>query len=164
MNSFDVVLILILVAFIAVGALRGMVREIMSLVTWIAATLVGWLFAPEVEVYLRNMFSEYALRMVVAFVALFAATWVLGLLLGFLAQRFVAGRRGLNLPNLLVGGVIGLARGVILILIAFLFAGITSIPQRPWWRESVVAPYFESLARRAAVYLPQDVARHIRYG
>lgn len=164
MNSFDVVLILILAAFVAVGALRGMVREIVSFATWIVATAVSWLFAPELEGYLKSVSGEYALRMVVAFVALFAATWILGLLIGLLMQRFVAGRRGLNLPNLLVGGVIGLARGVILIVIAFLFAGITSIPQRPWWRESAVTPYFESLARQAAGYLPQDVARHIRYG
>jgi membrane protein required for colicin V production len=164
MNLFDVVLIMVLVAFVAVGALRGMVREIMSFVTWVAATVVGWLFASEVEGYFKNVFGEYALRMVVAFMVLFAATWVLGFVIGMLAQRFVAGRRGLNLPNLLVGGIIGLARGVILIVIAFLFAGITSVPQRSWWRESAVAPHFESLARRAAGYLPQDVARHIRYG
>jgi membrane protein required for colicin V production len=141
-----------------------MVREIMSFTTWIVATAVGWLFASEIEGHFKGMSSEYALRMVLAFMALFAATWILGLLIGLLVQRFVAGRRGLNLPNLLVGGVIGLARGVILIVIAFLFTGITSIPQRSWWRESAVAPYFESLARQAAGYLPQDVARHIRYG
>jgi membrane protein required for colicin V production len=164
MNSFDVVLILVLVSFIAVGVLRGMVREIMSFATWIVATAVGWLFASEVEGHFKKISDEYALRMVLAFVALFAATWLLGLLTGLLVQRFVARRRGLNLPNLLVGGAIGLARGVVLIVIAFLFAGITSIPQRPWWRESAVAPYFEKLASQAAGYLPSDVARHIRYG
>jgi membrane protein required for colicin V production len=102
--------------------------------------------------------------MVLAFVTLFAATWLVGLVVGLLVRRYVASRRGLNVPNLLVGGVFGLARGVILIVIAFLFAGITSIPQRSWWRESMVAPNFVTLARLAAEYLPPDVARHIRYG
>jgi membrane protein required for colicin V production len=164
MNSFDVVLILVLISFIAVGVLRGMVRELMSFVTWIAATAVGWLFAAEVEGQFKSVSGEYALRMVLAFVALFAATWLVGLLVGLLLRRFVASRRGLTLPNLVVGGVFGLARGVILIVIAFLFAGITSIPQRSWWRESMVAPYFVTMARLAAEYLPPDVARHIRYG
>jgi membrane protein required for colicin V production len=164
MNSFDVVLILVLISFIAVGALRGMVRELMSFATWIAATAIGWLFAAEIEGQFKSVSGEYALRMVLAFVTLFAATWLVGLVVGLLVRRYVASRRGLNVPNLLVGGVFGLARGVILIVIAFLFAGITSIPQRSWWRESMVAPNFVTLARLAAEYLPPDVARHIRYG
>jgi membrane protein required for colicin V production len=164
MNAFDITLVGLMAVFTVIGVLRGMVREIISFAVWIVGTAVGWLFSPEIEPYFKNVSSEYALRMVLAFVALFAAAWIAGLVLGFVVQRFIAGRRGLDWPNRVLGGAIGVARGLILIVIAFLFAGITSLPQRPWWRDSAVAPHIETLARLAADYLPRDVARHIHYG
>lgn len=164
MNPFDLILVLLLAAFTAIGVVRGMVREILSFSVWIAGTAAGWLLAPQIESYFKNASDEYALRMVMAFVMLFVITWIAGAVLGFVLQRFIAGRRALNWPNRVVGAAIGCARGSVLIVIAFLFAGVTSLPQRPWWSDSAVAPYFEALARRAAEYLPQDVARHIHYG
>src|SRR5581483_7627444 len=58
---------------------------------------------------------------------------------------------------------VGVLRGGIIILIVFLVAGITSLPQRPWWRESLLAPYFQKVAVVVSAYIPRDIARHIRF-
>jgi len=164
MNTFDVGLLLVLVAFLAIGALRGMVREVMSLAVWLVAAAVGWLLADALESSLKSMFDDRNTRLVLAFIVLFAATWVVGGIASYFLQKMLHAIPGMQIPNLVVGGAIGVARGVVLILIVFLFAGLTSLPQRPWWRDSAMAPVFERMAVTIGQYLPRDISRHIRFG
>ncbi len=164
MNGFDVVLVLVLLAFLAIGALRGMVREVLSLAVWIVAAVVGWLLADSLESSLKGMFDDRNTRRVLAFVALFALFWVIGGIGAFFLNRAFTGVRSLRIPNLVLGGVIGTARGAMLILIVFLFAALTSLPQRTWWKDSAVAPVFERVVVSIGQYLPRDIARHIRFG
>lgn len=155
-------LAIVLIAFTAIGALRGLIREIMTLITWAASILVAWLFAGAIEHWFDWLFHERSLRLLVAFVALFALTWVAGMLAAMLMNRYFS--KGLTRwPNLIGGGLIGMARGTVVVVIVFLAAGVTSAPQQGWWRDSSLAPHFEKLALHARPYLPRDVARHIRY-
>ena len=48
MNYFDFIILAVLFVFVAIGAWRGFVREILSLVTWVIAIAVGWLFAGDI--------------------------------------------------------------------------------------------------------------------
>ena len=164
MNSFDVVLILVLIAFLAIGILRGMVREVLSLAVWTVAALVGWLFADSIESSLKGLFDDRNTRRVLAFIFLFAGTWVAGGIGAYFLNRALSTMRILQLPNMVLGGIIGVARGVMLIVIVFLFAALTSLPQRPWWKDSAIAPVFERVVVSIGQYLPRDIARHIRFG
>ncbi len=164
MNSFDVVLILVLAAFLAIGILRGMVREVLSLSVWIVAALVGWLFSDSIESSFKGLFDDRNTRSVLAFILLFAVTWVVGGIGAYFLNRGFTAMRSLQIPNVVLGGIIGVARGVMLILIVFLFAALTSLPQRPWWKDSAIAPVFERMAVSVGQYLPRDIAKHIRFG
>jgi membrane protein required for colicin V production len=73
-------------------------------------------------------------------------------------------KRGFRMTNNALGGLVGAARGILIVVVVFLAAGMTSFPQRAWWHESSLSPYFESVAVHVAQYLPRDIARHIRYG
>ncbi len=65
--------------------------------------------------------------------------------------------------NRLLGGCVGAAIGVVVVVFVFMMAGLTTLPSNGWWRHSLLAPYFESLAMFARDLLPTDIARHIRY-
>ena len=164
MNSFDFLLILVIMAFTAIGALRGMVREVLSLVTWILSCLVAWLFAGDIEGLFTDMIANPELRLVAAFIVLFVLVFIIGTVAAFIIHRIIATKRAFRMPNLVFGGAIGFSRGIVVVVIVFLLAGITSIPQRPWWREAALAPFFQRFALFVGEYLPKDVARHIRYG
>ncbi len=164
MNSFDFLLILVMLAFTAIGALRGMVREVLSLVTWILSGLIAWLFAGSIESLFSDMIANSELRLVAAFVVLFVLVFIVGTVVTFTVHKMIVARRAFRIPNLVFGGMIGLARGMVVVVIVFLLAGITSVPQRPWWREAALAPFFQKFALFVGEYLPKDVARHIRYG
>ncbi len=164
MNTFDLLLIVVLLGFGVIGALRGFVREVMSLVTWALSGVIAWIFADRAARIFEGAISDPELRMVSAFIVLFVATFILGVIATYFAHRILTSRRFFRLPNTVLGGTMGVARGMVVILIVFLLAGITSLPQRPWWRGASLAPYFERIALYVGTYLPRDVARHIRYG
>lgn len=164
MNAFDGVMIVVLVAFALIGALRGFVLEVLSLVLWPAAALVAWLLADPVAALFEPLIGEPPLRLVAAFVVVFLVAFVVGTVAVYVINRLLPLRGVLRKPNALLGGVAGLVRGAIVIVLVFLLAGVTSLPQRSWWQESRLAPYFERVAVAAGAWLPRDIARHISFG
>jgi membrane protein required for colicin V production len=162
-NLFDIVLILVLALFAALGAWRGFVRELVSLLTWTGAAVAAWAFADQAAALFKSVTHENALRQTLGFVVIFVSVFIAGTVLGFLLHRFVTRSAGLRTANRAVGGVIGVVRGVAVIVLVFLLAGLTAFPQRTWWKEASLAPIFEKAATLATQYLPPDVARHVRY-
>jgi membrane protein required for colicin V production len=164
MNAFDIGLVLVLVVSAGFGAWRGFVREVLSLAAWILAAVIAWVFADDFAKYFTSLAGEPALRQALAFVLLFVAVLVTGAIVSHLAHRLLVKGEFARWPNRLLGALFGAGRGVLIITLAFLLAGLTALPQQSWWRDAALAPYFERVARYTSGYLPSDVARHIRYG
>lgn len=162
-NAFDYLMIAVLVAFALTGALRGFVLEVLSLVLWPVSAFVAWLFAEPVSSWFRSLINEPQLRMVVAFIVVFLVVFLIGTVVVYFINRLLPLHGALRTPNVVLGGLAGLVRGGIILVIVFLVAGITALPKRAWWQQSYLAPYFQRAAVSVKEYLPQDVARHIRY-
>ena len=109
------------------------------------------------------MAHEAELRKKLAFVIIFVVVFVIGMVIGTLLHKFVNRSAGLRTANRVTGGAVGLVRGTVIMVVLVLLAGLTSFPQRPWWREAALVVPFERVATYATRYLPQDVARHVRY-
>ena len=163
LNSFDYMMLVVLIAFAVTGAIRGFVLESLSLVLWPFSAFAAWLFADQSAQFFQSLISDPHLRIVAAFVALFLVAFILGTVVVYFVHRALPLRGVLRKPNAILGGLVGVTRGGIVILIVFLVAGITSLPQRPWWRDSLMAPYFQKAAVTVSAYIPRDIARHIRY-
>jgi membrane protein required for colicin V production len=118
-----VALVIVLSALLAYG--RGLVREGMAIVGWIAAAVLAFLFAPQVEPLVRELpvVGEFLadsceLSIIGAFALVFAvALIVVSLftpLFSSVVQRSVLGGIDQGL-----GFVFGVARGILLVAIAF---------------------------------------------
>jgi membrane protein required for colicin V production len=163
-NAFDILLIVILAASAVFGAWRGFVREVLSLLAWVLAAVVAWMFADDFGGFFTSLSGEPALRQALAFVLLFVGVLVAGAVVSYLVHRALVKGEFARWPNRVLGALFGLGRGVLIVTIAFLLAGLTAVPQQSWWRQAVLSPYFEQVAMFVSGYLPSDVARHIRYG
>ncbi len=163
MNSFDYLMIVVLVAFAVTGAIRGFVLELLSLILWPLSAFIAWLFADQAAPLFHSLISDAQLRVVAAFAAVFLGAFIVGTIVVYFIHRALPLRGMFRKPNAVLGGLVGVLRGGIIILIVFLVAGITSLPQRPWWRESLLAPYFQKVAVVVSAYIPRDIARHIRF-
>ncbi|MGB5488001.1 MAG: CvpA family protein, partial [Lysobacterales bacterium] len=61
----------------------------------------------------------------------------------------------------LLGGVFGGVRGVALVLAMILFAGMTPLPQDPWWQQSRTIQSLMPLAEWSAQFLPDYILEHM---
>jgi membrane protein required for colicin V production len=164
MNSFDLIILAVVLVFTAIGAWRGLVREIITVLTWVLSCLLAWFFAGTFSGLFEGMLDDPTLRQLLAFVLIFIVVFVLGMVASWFIHKHLSGKRGFRNANIALGGVIGAARGSVIVIAVFLVAGLTSFPQRPWWREASFTPFFEHAAAYVAGYMPRDVARSIRYG
>jgi membrane protein required for colicin V production len=162
MNGFDLAIIVVILVFAGIGVLRGLVREVFSLLAWAAAGLISWLFVKDVDGWFINSVQDPLLRRLVASVVLFGTVFILTSIGSFFVRRlFFEGR--LKTPDHVLGGLFGAARGAAMITIVFLLAALTAFPREPWWRESYFAGYFQSLALWVVNFFPADIAHYFSY-
>ena len=122
MNWVDVV-VLVIVAFSGMlGFLRGMVREVFGLAAWVGAGVAAVWFFPSVQGIARQAIQNVDVADPVAFGGIFLVVLII---LSLLARLLGGAVRKSALGGLdrTLGLVYGLARGMALIIAAYLIAG-----------------------------------------
>lgn len=156
----------ILLAIIAISALlslwRGFVKEALSLASWIVALWVALLFFHDLADWLTRWIETPSVRDAVGFALLFVVTVLVGGLVGYLAGQLVA-KTGLTATDRALGVIFGVARGVIIVAVLVLMAGLTSLPQDPWWQESLLLAHFQDMALWLRGFLPAEIAGNITF-
>jgi len=159
---FDYVVLFILLASVVISTMRGLIREILSLLGWIVAFVVANAYGAALAPMLPAMIPGAAVRLMVAFVALFIGV---RLLMGLLtmAVSAVVTAAGLSLADRGLGGLFGLARGIVIVLFGVILCGMTSIPQQDFWKRALLSPMAETGVRTVKPFLPADFAQHVHY-
>jgi membrane protein required for colicin V production len=150
MNWVDYLLIAIIGASALISLVRGFVRELISIVVWIAAFWLAIVFARPLADALSHTIESTTLRIAVAFAAVFIGTLLVGALVGFLAGLLVD-KTGLTGTDRTIGIVFGAARGLILTALLILALGLTWMPQEHWWRRSLMIGWLQPLVCELAV-------------
>jgi len=157
------VVILALIALSAILSLfRGFVREAVALATWLVALWVAMAFYEDLATILSQWITVPSAQKITAFAILFICVLLLGAIINFLAGKLVD-KTGLTGTDKLLGVAFGVARGGVIVAILVLLAGLTPLPQDPWWQESQFIGYFQELAIWLRSYLPTEIADNIRY-
>ena len=162
MNWPDYAILTVIAISIAVGALRGFVMEAFSLLVWVAAFVVAYYFAGDVATLMEGSVSLPSARIAMGFTGLFISVLLVGGLINYLLGRLVEST-GLSGTDRLLGGVFGAARGLALVLIMLVVAGLTPLPADPWWQESRTISRLMPLVDWAASYLPDSIAEHLDF-
>lgn len=156
----------ILLAIIMISALlslwRGFVKEALSLASWIVALWVALLFFHDLADWLARWIDAPSVRDGVGFGLLFVVTVLIGGLVGYLAGQLVS-KTGLTATDRVLGMLFGIARGVVIVAVMVLLAGLTSIPDDPWWQESLLLAHFQDVALWLRSFLPADIAENISF-
>ena len=128
-----------------VGLVRGLVREVLSLVSWGLAIWVAITYSDTLELYLINVIPSPTVRLGAAFGGLFILTLMTSSLLGFLMMRLLE-TTGLAGIDRMAGLLFGLARGMLIVAVLVFLARATPLPRESWWRESQLIPLFQTMA------------------
>ena len=147
----------------AVSLMRGFLREVLSLIGWVAAFWVAIAFSGEAATLIEAHVSAPSVRHAIAFAVLFVGVLLLSgvvlHLMGLLVEK-----TGLSGTDRTLGILFGVLRGVVIVGLLVLLAGLTPLPRDPWWSRSVFLPHFERVANEIRAYLPPDIQERIRFG
>jgi membrane protein required for colicin V production len=162
MTAFDYLVILILLCSIAISAFRGLVREILSLVSWAVAFFVANAYGETLSMLLPEVIPGGLTRLIGAFVVLFIGA---RLLMALVMMAVEAGIRaaGLTVMDRGLGGLFGLGRGLLIVMTFVLLCGLTAIPSQPFWTQALLSPLAETAAITIKPYLPGEFARRIQF-
>ena len=147
---------------ILISVWRGLVREVISLLSWLVALWVAVRFSVDFADWMPAAMTNPSVRYVAAFAALFLGTIILLELIGVVIAKLLRAV-GLSFIDRLLGAIFGLARGVLIAWILTLLGGLTMLPQRDWWRDSVFAPPLQAAVLAARPLLPAELAKRIKY-
>ena len=162
MTAFDYAVLAVIAASALLGLWRGVVGEVLALAAWVVAFFVARAEALEVAGWLAGRIAEPGMRLAAAYVLIFV-----GVLLIFALARMLISLMlkavGLGLLDRLLGGAFGVLRGILVVLVAVLVAGMTLLPRSEEWRDAVLAPPLETVVIAAKPWLPAEAAKRIRF-
>jgi membrane protein required for colicin V production len=154
LNFVDIIILIIFGVSALVGLKRGLVSEVVSLATLIAAFVIAILFSNSLATYFTSSSSVQEvvsstsnaigtntaqpvsyIALGVSFGLLFAGTSLIGMLIKSLLNIAVqAGMLGIG--NRLLGAIFGLARGFLINLVLIFVVQLSSFGNSPWWHQS----------------------------
>ena len=138
-----------IVAIICISCLislqRGFVKEALSLLTWIVAGTVAWMFGGALAEHLVDFIEIPSVRVIAGCGILFVATLVLGALVNFLISELVR-VTGLSGTDRFLGMAFGAARGSLLVVILVGLISLAPVQQDSWWQKSILIPHFLMVA------------------
>jgi len=161
MTGFDFAVMAILLVSLSLGVWRGLVYEVLSLAGWPIAFMLSKLFAGEIAPLMPLM--QETGRIALAYAAVFIAALVVWAVLVWLFAKLVKAI-GLGWLDRVLGALFGALRGVLVILALVWLAGLTSIPEQPFWRSAQTSKAVEETALLTKAWLPDSIAQRIRYG
>ena len=162
MTVFDYLVLFVLICSVVISTMRGLVKEILSLLGWVVGFFVANAYCDALAVLLPDVIPGKSGRLIVAFLALFIGVKLLMLLLA-LAVDAIVRASGLAVADRGLGGLFGLARGIVIVLAVVLICGTTAIPEQAFWKQALLSPLAETAARTALPYLPGALARQVRF-
>lgn len=145
MTPIDFALIAIVLISAVVGLVRGLLREVVAVLSWVLALWLAWQFGPSLEPYLGGLLQgpqvrPWAARVIIVIVVLLVGTGV-GALLGHFVRLSI-----FNATDRLFGFVFGTLRGVLLIGVLVMLGQLLRLEEEPWWKRSRLMPQGESIA------------------
>ena len=157
MGWFDIIILVVILISALISLVRGFVKESISLATWLAAGFLALSYYMVLADLLHAYIESPTISQVAAFAILFITTLIVGAIINFMISQIVD-KTGLSGTDKTLGVVFGAARGVLIVSMIVLFAGLTPMPSESWWQESILVEHFMRVALWIKDLLPEEVA------
>ena len=142
------------------GAWRGLVYEVLSVLGWAVSFYAAQWFAPTVADLLPLQSATDAVRYAAAFVLIFIVAIFAAGFVAFLLKKLIEAI-GLRPVDRTMGAAFGLVRGLILLLAAAVVMDMTALKVSDWWQESKGAPLLTATLKGLKPMLPEKFANYL---
>jgi len=161
-TAFDFILLGTLGISSLLGMIRGLLKEVLSLVAYGLAFLCAIWWGPSVDALLSAWLKHDYARMGASYVGLFVLVLLaVGLFNVTLAALIRS--TGLTPADHGLGALFGLLRGCLLILVMVVIAGYTPLPAETWWKDAMFSKQVVGLVQQLKHRLPLPVDEWLPY-
>ena len=157
MTGFDLAFLGVLGLSALAGAVKGLIRVLVSVASWAFALFITWMMGgrlvePLTPVLLGlNIPESWHIALVHGF--LFFLILLLGFLLGNML-RTVVYAAGLKPVDQVLGFCFGLVRGFLMMFVLTWVLLMMGLGQAPWWRNALFSPLLMAAVDMAKPYFP----------
>ena len=102
------------------------------------------------------------IRIALAYAAVFIVVLIVWGVLAWMLSKLVKAA-GLSWLDRMMGMLFGVLRGVLVILVLVWLAGMTAVPEQPFWRTAQTSKTAEDVALLTRTWLPDNIAQRVRY-
>lgn len=163
MTEFDYIVLVIVVLSVLLGWWRGLVYEVLSLLSWITSYFVAKAWTAEVTPYMPDVLESDALKSAAAFVAVFVTTLILCGIAAWALSKLIKSF-GLDWrTDGVLGALFGFLRGWMLVLVIVLLASMTKLPQTSVWQDALLSKPLQNVALLASDLLPEEMAKRVSF-
>ena len=162
MSALDWIFLAVLLVSLVLGAWRGFVYEVMSVLNWLQAFFLAQWLAPDVGPHLPMGSASEVFRFAAGFVIVFVVAALAGGAVVWLVTKLVVSS-GLQRVDRALGAGFGLVRGMILLLAVAVVMEMTPWRASPWWRESNGVAISKATLAWLKPVLPKAVGKYLPY-
>jgi|SaaInl59LU_5_DNA_1037362.scaffolds.fasta_scaffold17861_2 membrane protein required for colicin V production len=145
-NGLDWVIVAAVSVSLLVGIMRGFAREALSLLGWISAFVGANVLAKPLAESLITISDSPTLRYLVGWGLVFIGVLAIFSVVGSLLAKQLR-QPGFNLGNRLLGGVFGLFRGlVIMMVVTLMLKGMLPDTEEDWLNDAKLMPMLDEMA------------------
>ncbi len=162
MNGFDIALISVIALSTLFAFVRGVVRELIAIATWIVGFVVAIKYAGTISGLFSRLDATPAAKHVLAFALILIVVMIAGALAAWMMSKVVRAV-GLGMADRLLGAIFGVARGVLIVVGFALIAGVTTLPKHEWWQNATLGPTLSEFALSLKPYLPRAWAERLDF-
>lgn len=161
LNWVDNIILLIFVVSIFVGLFRGFIREVLAVITWVAAFFISSMFATRLAAYFASspkfqatitsaasdsgMSAANSVSLVsvsISFIAIFVTVLIIGSIINYFIS-YAVDSHGISLTNRLLGAVFGFVRGFLIVLFLIFVIQLSPIQDQAQWAQSRFVAYYQ---------------------
>ena len=159
LNLVDYAVVIVLVVSALFSTLRGMTREFLGILGWVISVFVAKLSAPALEPVIADIINIEGLSAALSWALPFAITVVVWFVIASLMSPGLK-RAGLGSLDRWLGVVFGLARGYVIVLIAYMTAvvaldGECKLPNIV--TEAYSTPFMRQSVHSLSGVIPEDM-------
>lgn len=156
---FDWLAVTVLALSLVWGVWRGLVHEVLGLLGWGVAFWVAQRYGPALAPHL-TVWSSEPLRLAAAFFVLFLATVVAVAVLIWTLGRLMSAV-GLRPLDRILGGLFGVLRAVLLLLVVGVLVNAAGWRDSGWWSESAAADLITQALQIIKPWMPAPWSDHL---
>lgn len=158
LNVADVFIIITILASTAIGIYRGFIREFLTIITWIVASFVAYMYGKELGEQMFFLDDPYA-KEIVGMIAVFLGVVFIGFLLKVIICK-IAKITGVSKVDRVTGALFGALRGCIIIVLV-LYVSSKNITNQEWYKQSKFLPRFTKVANMLPKTWEEEVKKEV---